>query len=126
MTCLLRLPARSPVTRDSITELYYETAESLKGVSLIAPPDPLEVDLTEREFKFVNRAGKTKKILEPKEDFKKRTKRSPDDGDGLVLALGPDHCFQNVTIELVGRHDVKPETQKTTVDTQNDRGRKLR
>ncbi len=99
-----------------VTELYYEAAESLKGVSLVAPPDPLEVDLTEREFKFVNRAGKTKKILEPKEDFKKRTKRSPDDGDGLVLALGPDYCFQNVTIELVGPHEMKSETQKTTVD----------
>lgn len=83
------------------TEMYYETAESLKGLSILDPPDSLEIDLTEREYKFINRADKTKKILEKKEDFTKRQKRSPDDGDGFVLAVAPDHCFQQVSIEIV-------------------------
>lgn len=84
-----------------ITEMYFEAAESLKGISLILPPDQLEIDLTEREYKFINRQGKTRKILEPKEDFKKRTGRSPDDGDGLVMAVAPDYCFNNVTISVI-------------------------
>lgn len=83
------------------TELYYEAAETLKGISIIAPPETLEIDLTEREYKFINRQGKTRKILEPKPDFEKRVKRSPDDGDGLVLAIGPEYCFKRATVELV-------------------------
>ena len=100
-----------------VTEMYYEAAESLKGVTLLDPPDVLEVDLTEREFKFVNRAGKTKKILEPKEDFKKRTKRSPDDGDGLVLALAPDYCFAQATVSVInGLGQTKSVSNTTAVD----------
>jgi hypothetical protein len=99
-----------------VTEMYYEAAESLKDLSVISPPDPLEIDLTEREFKFVNRAGKTRKILEPKEDFKKRTGRSPDDGDGFVLAVAPDYCFQKATVELVGGSEPTPATQRTAIE----------
>lgn len=101
-----------------VTELYYEAAETLKELSLIAPPDALEIDLTEREYKFINRRGKTKKILEKKEDFTKRTKRSPDDGDGLVLAVGPDYCFQQTTIDFVDPTPatVPPVNQKTVAE----------
>lgn len=99
-----------------ITELYYEAAETLRGLSIIEPPDPLEIDLTEREFKFINRKGKTRKILEPKEDFTKRAKRSPDDGDGLVLAIGPDYCFRKVSVEIVSGSGTKsPALNKTSV-----------
>ncbi len=83
------------------TEMYYEAAETLRSISIVQPPDALEIDLTEREYRFINRAGKTKKILEPKEDFVKRLKRSPDDGDGLVLAIAPEYCFEQVTVEVV-------------------------
>lgn len=100
-----------------VTEMYYETAESLKGITLIDPPEQLEIDLTEREYKFVNRAGKTKKILEPKEDFKKRTGRSPDDGDGLVLAIAPDYCFQQATISVIhGLGQTQSLSNTTAVD----------
>jgi|GEM_PF-1293604 len=98
------------------TEMYYEAAETLKGVSIIAPPPSLEADLTEREFKFINRAGKTRKILEPKEEFKKRAGRSPDDGDGCVLALAPDYCFQQVTVQVIppaGGGQTVPAVNKT-------------
>lgn len=84
-----------------VTEMYYEAAETLKGITIISPPDSLEIDLTEREYRWANRAGKTRKTLEPKDDFKKRVGRSPDDGDGLVLALAPEYCFSHVTIDVV-------------------------
>lgn len=84
------------------TEMYYETAEALLGLSIIDPPEALEIDLTEREYRYINRSGKTRKILEPKDEFKKRhSDRSPDDGDGLCLAVAPDYCFNQVNIEVV-------------------------
>lgn len=80
---------------DLVTEMYAEAAESLRGIAVIDPPDALEVDLTERKYRWVNRAGVAVKRLEPKDDFRKPTRvgRSPDDGDGCVLALAPDHIF---------------------------------
>ena len=78
-----------------VTEMYFETRETLKGVSVVNPPDALEVDLTERQYDYRNVSGVTVKILEDKETFKKHSgeKRSPDDGDGFVLAAAPDYCF---------------------------------
>lgn len=85
------------------TEMYYEAAESIKGLSILDPPEALEIDLTERQYKFINRQGKTRKILEPKDEFKKRNMgSSPDDGDGFVLAVAPDFCFEQVTIQIIG------------------------
>lgn len=98
-----------------ITELYYEAAETLKGICIHQPPESLEIDLTEREYRFINRAGKTKKILEPKEDFIKRLGRSPDDGDGLVLAIGPDQCFNKATVEIISSTPAAPSVNRTTV-----------
>lgn len=78
---------------DKVTEMYAEASEALKGLRLHNPPAELEQDLTERLYKWAAVKGVTVKRLEPKADFKKRIKRSPDDGDGLVLCLGPDHIF---------------------------------
>lgn len=88
---------------DTITELYFEAAESLKTLCVISPPEALEIDLTEREFDFRNVSGRTVKKLESKDDFKKRKEdsNSPDDGDGFVLAAGPDHCFNKASIQLL-------------------------
>ena len=84
------------------TEMYYEAAESITGLSILDPPEALEIDLTERQYDYINRQGKTRKILEKKEDFKKRNKSSsPDDGDGFVLAVAPDYCFEQVTLSVV-------------------------
>lgn len=81
---------------DKATEMYAEAAETLKRIALVKPPDALEADLTERKFRWVNLAGVAVKRLEPKEDFRKpdRAGRSPDDGDGCALAIGPDHIFK--------------------------------
>lgn len=76
------------------TEMYKEAGESLKGLAVLFPPQKLEADLCQRKYKFINRQGKTKKILEEKAEFKKRFQRSPDDGDGCVLATAPDYCFK--------------------------------
>lgn len=81
-----------------VTEMYAEAAESLKGLRIENAPPELEGDLTERLFGYANKSGRTVKRLEPKEEgFKKRTKRSPDDGDGFVLAVAPDHLFKGGT-----------------------------
>jgi hypothetical protein len=81
---------------DLATEMYAEAAETLKGIALVKPPEALEGDLTERKFGWVNHKGVSVKRLESKEIFRKpeRAGRSPDDGDGFVLALAPDYLFK--------------------------------
>jgi hypothetical protein len=84
-----------------VTEMYAEAAETLKGIVLECHSNELEEDLTGRLYKYVNVEGKSVKVLEDKDIFRKRHKssempsgRSPDDGDGVVLALAPEHIFQ--------------------------------
>lgn len=79
---------------DSVTEMYYHAGESLKALALVDPPAALEADLCERTYDWVNNKGVEVKRLQPKEKFKKEhEQRSPDDGDGLVLAVAPDFIF---------------------------------
>jgi hypothetical protein len=78
---------------DCVTEMYAEAGESLKALAVASPPEGLEGDLTEREYKWANRHGQSVKKLEEKDAFKKRKGRSPDDGDGFVLCVAPDHLF---------------------------------
>lgn len=89
-------PADATAYADNAANLYGEAAETLKGIAVINPPETLEVDLTERRYKWVNKGGIAVKQLEPKDDFRKPTRagRSPDDGDGFVLAIAPDHVVQ--------------------------------
>jgi hypothetical protein len=80
---------------DTVTELYGEAAKALTHVRLESPPAELEGDLCERTYTWRaprSQQGTVKK-LEGKDEFKKRVGRSPDDGDGCVLALAPDHLF---------------------------------
>jgi hypothetical protein len=78
---------------DCITEWTADVAETLKSIAVIDPPEELESDLCEREYKWMNREGKAVKKLEAKDDFRKRIHRSPDDGDGFTLATASDHLF---------------------------------
>lgn len=77
---------------DWITEATADAAESLKTLALVNPPNELQGDLTEREYEWVNKSGVAVKKLEQKDKFRKRQKpeRSPDDGDGFVLAVVSD------------------------------------
>lgn len=79
---------------DIATEMYAEAAETLRGICLRDVPGFLEEDLTERTFKFVNRSGIALKKLQDKEEFRTKHKRSPDDGDGFVLAVAPEFLFK--------------------------------
>lgn len=81
-----------------VTEMYFQSSETLRGVRLINPPETLESDLTLREWEPVNRDGRELKMLQPKKLFKKVIKRSPDDGDGFVLCAAPDFIFKTVEV----------------------------
>jgi hypothetical protein len=95
-----------------VTEMYAEAAETLKTLRVVSPPPALEEDLCEREFKWRNKSGKDCKILEPKvEGFRKRKHRSPDDGDGFVLAISPDFLFNNVVITVGSTSGVSAPSQ---------------
>lgn len=80
---------------DLATEMYADLAEALQLVRLDNPPDELERDLTERTYRWWNWRGYAVKRLEPKDQFKKRVGRSPDDGDGAALAAAADHVFES-------------------------------
>jgi hypothetical protein len=87
---------------DLVTEAYAEAAEALKGLRIDGAPPELEGDLTERLFGYAHKSGRTVKKLEPKDVFKKRQGRSPDDGDGLVLAVAPDYIFKPANAFVFG------------------------
>lgn len=78
---------------DKVTELYATAAEVITGIRIDDPPSELKGDLTQREYKWTVKKGREVKILEPKEAFRTRQKRSPDDGDGFCLAVAPDSSF---------------------------------
>jgi hypothetical protein len=90
------------VYADIITQLYAEAAETLKGIRVERVPAFLKVDLTERPYEYINRAGVTLKKLQDKEIFRKKNKnRSPDDGDGFVLAVAPEHALNRHEIRFL-------------------------
>jgi hypothetical protein len=78
---------------DMVTEMYAHAGETMKGIAIQNAPPLLEADLTERTYKFVNDSGRNVKKLTEKEQFKTKQGRSPDDGDGFVLAVAPDFIF---------------------------------
>ena len=86
---------------DLATEMMAEAAESLKGLRLHRPPEELEADLCERLYDWVNRAGVSVKKIESKRDLRRpqRLGRSPDDGDGMLLCVAPDHLFGPAALE---------------------------
>jgi hypothetical protein len=87
-------PSNRTAYADLATELYAESAEAVKGLAIVDPPDELEADLCERTYRWANWKGYEVKELESKDAFKKRHNgRSPDDGDGFVLAVAPDFVF---------------------------------
>jgi hypothetical protein len=91
---------------DLVTEMYFYGAEALKALRLDSPSPNLEQDLCERKFTYVIKTSGNKtrldlKQLVPKEKFKKLFHRSPDDGDGFVLAVAPDYLFAKPPVKGV-------------------------
>lgn len=91
---------------DCVTEMYYYAGEVLKTIRLDSPSPKLERDLCERKYEYVIKTEKADlsngmkpktrldvKELVSKEKFKDLFHESPDDGDGLVLAIAPDRIF---------------------------------
>jgi hypothetical protein len=94
------VPYRADAYADLATEMYAEAGEALKALAVTNAPEALGQDLCERSYRWMNTRGLTVKQLEPKEGFKKRVGRSPDDGDGLALALAPDYLFSARTPDV--------------------------
>ena len=80
---------------DLVTEMYADAGESLLGLAIEDAPEQLEADLTERTYRWVNRRGRAVKKLTDKEQFRRERGRSPDDGDGFVLAVASDFLFDS-------------------------------
>lgn len=78
---------------DLVTEMYYHAGEAVQTLTLVDPPDNLEVDLCERSYSYTKKGGYDVKQLVSKDTFKKKIGRSPDDGDGFVLCVAPDYLF---------------------------------
>lgn len=87
-------PTDETAFADVATAMYADTAEALKVLAIKNAPDTLEADLCERTYDWATKGGAAVKRLTPKEKFKAQKKRSPDDGDGFVLAVAEDHVFQ--------------------------------
>lgn len=87
-------PYNQAAYADLATEMYAEAAEAIRGLAIVDAPDELEADLCERTYRWANWKGRDVKEIEPKDAFKARHNgRSPDDGDGFVLAVAPDFVF---------------------------------
>lgn len=84
---------------DMVTEMYYHAGQIVSVISLVDPPDNLEIDLCERMYTHGTSGGREVKRIVSKENFKKRINRSPDDGDGFVLCVAPDYLFGD-TIDI--------------------------
>ena len=84
---------------DWITEATADVAESLKTLAIEKPPNELQEDLCEREYDYRNVASDSVKKLEEKLQFRKRVGRSPDDGDGFVLACVSEFLVESGVIK---------------------------
>lgn len=91
------IPDEETKYADLITEMYAHAGEALKELAIIDPPQNLEVDLCERNYRTVTKGAKEVKKITPKENFKAIYGRSPDDGDGFVYAVAPDFLFSTGT-----------------------------
>jgi hypothetical protein len=80
---------------DIITQMYDHAAVALQELQLIRPPSELEHDLTLREWVDAKKGWRHYRKAESKDDWRRHPEkgagRSPDDGDGFVLATAPEH-----------------------------------
>ncbi|MDE2100070.1 MAG: hypothetical protein KGL39_22640 [Patescibacteria group bacterium] len=83
------------------TEMHAAAAEALKVLAIREASPLLEGDLCDRTYDWMSYEGVAVKRLEHKDAFKKRMGRSPDDGDGFVMAVAPDEIFGDVVPEAL-------------------------
>ncbi len=80
---------------NAISEAWFETAEAIKTASIDpdARHDDLETELVNRQW-IIDKKGR--RVIESKDDYKKRGFRSPDFADAFVLCfyeIGEEHFF---------------------------------
>lgn len=98
-------PKENEKYKNVVTEMYFECRQKLLTAGI--PNDKkLKQDLTGRLFSYDNQGHK---IIEKKSEFKKRYKRSPDDGDACTL------CFYDpgnkITLDAGHRQKIKAAVQ---------------
>lgn len=79
---------------DLVTEMYYHLGAAMQRLNLRNVPKALRLDVCGREFGYGLKKGYSVKVLTPKENFKKKHSRSPDDGDGAALAVVPSYILR--------------------------------
>lgn len=78
---------RDPRYANFVTECYFALRDRLQSGQITLPQDDaLAAELSTRKFKLTS---SDKIILESKDDFKRRIKRSPDSADACALAFAP-------------------------------------
>lgn len=73
------------VYANCVTEMYYNVGKMIDEMKLLEWDDDLLPELCKRTYKIDSRTSR--RVIEKKEDFKKRLNRSPDSADALVLAF---------------------------------------
>jgi hypothetical protein len=91
------VPYENELFSDRATELYYHAGEALRVVGIIDYAPSLQDDLCYRRFRNVIKSGRDVKRLRSKEEFRAEYKRSPDHGDGFVLAVAPQYLFSSLS-----------------------------
>lgn len=87
---------KTPAYANYITEITATACARVGQLAIKNPPNELEADLCERPYEWVIDSAKNfVKRLEGKDQFRTdHESRSPDDGDGFVLCVAPDHIMQ--------------------------------
>lgn len=99
--------AARPRYQNKRTEMWFEMRDWLQAGGVIPPDANLKQDLASPTYRFTPSTDVY--ALEPKEDIKKRIKRSPDGGDALALTFAfPVHVDKRT--ELLASYGVKVDT----------------
>ena len=75
---------------DCATEMYFNVGSMINEMQLLEHDADLIPELTKRKYTVKWKTSQTQ--IEPKADFKKRTHKSPDNADALVLAFYDRKC----------------------------------
>lgn len=77
-----------------ITEIYFQAAEVFKVCRIEGLTETLVGDFTERDVGWKLVKGRSVRVLEQKERFKRRMGRSPDEGDAVAMAAVPPSIWE--------------------------------
>lgn len=82
---------------DKVTELYFAANDMLQTMTIGDHAPSLQDDLCSRKYRNVIKSGRDVKKLKSKDEYKAEFKRSPDHGDGFVLATAPQYIFTSLS-----------------------------